>query len=82
VIRTETHNDEVIISVKNADQYVSAIVTILNEHRVPITSIAISKPTLEDVFLSLTGKTIREQDADSTENMRMHMRMHQKMMRH
>ena len=78
VIRTETHNDEVIISVKNADQYVSAIVTILNEHHVPITSIAINKPTLEDVFLSLTGKTIREQDADGTENMRNHMRIHQK----
>jgi len=76
------HNDEVIISVKNADQFVSSIVTILNDHKVPITSIAISKPTLEDVFLSLTGKTIREQDADGAENMRMHMRMHQKMMRH
>ena len=75
VIRTETHNDEVIISIRNADQYVSTIVTILNEHKVPITSISISKPTLEDVFLSLTGRTIREQDADSTENMRIHRKM-------
>ncbi len=75
VIHSETRNDEVVIRVKNADQYVSTIVTILNDHRIPIASIAISKPTLEDVFLSFTGKTIREQDADSTENMRMHMRM-------
>jgi len=78
ITRTETHNDEVIISVKNADNYISAIVTILNGQNVPITSIAINKPTLEDVFLSLTGKTIREQDADGTENMRNHMRIHQK----
>ena len=35
MIRTETHNDEVIVSLKNADQYVSAIVTILNERQGP-----------------------------------------------
>jgi ABC-2 type transport system ATP-binding protein len=64
ILRSETHNDEVIVSVRNADQYISSIVTILNRYGVPISSIAINKPTLEDVFLSLTGKTIREQDAD------------------
>jgi ABC-2 type transport system ATP-binding protein len=78
VTRVETHNDEVTISLANADQYVSTIVTLLNEKAIPITSIAIHKPTLEDVFLSFTGKTIREQEADSRET----MRMHQKMMRH
>jgi len=78
VARTEIHNDEVIISVKNADQYVSAVVTALNAHNVPIASIAISKPTLEDVFLSFTGKTIREQEAGIKEQ----MRNYQRMMRH
>jgi ABC-2 type transport system ATP-binding protein len=78
VVRTETHNDDVVVSLKNADQYISTIVTLLNEKRVPITSIAIHKPTLEDVFLSFTGKTIREQEADTKEI----MRMQQKMMRH
>jgi ABC-2 type transport system ATP-binding protein len=78
VVRTETHNEEVIVSLKNADQYVSTIVTLLNSHKIPISSISIHKPTLEDVFLSFTGKTIREQEADAKET----MRMHQKMMRH
>jgi ABC-2 type transport system ATP-binding protein len=82
ITRTETHNDEVIISVKNADNYISAIVTILNGQNMPITSIAISKPTLEDVFLSLTGKTIREEDANGLDTMRSHMRIHQKMEGH
>ena len=78
IARTEIHNDEVIVSVKNADHYISSVVTILNEHKVPISSIAINKPTLEDVFLSLTGKTIREQDADGLDTMRSSMRVHQK----
>lgn len=78
VVRVETHNDEVTVSLKNADEFVSTIVTLLNSKQAPIASIAIHKPTLEDVFLSFTGKTIREQEADQKET----MRMHQKMMRH
>jgi ABC-2 type transport system ATP-binding protein len=77
--RAETHNDEVIVSLRNAEQYVSTIVTLLNERKIPITSLAIHKPTLEDVFLSFTGKTIREeQELNSMDN----MRVHQRMMRH
>ena len=78
VARLETHNDEVVVSLKNADQFVSTIVTLLNSRQVPITSISIHKPTLEDVFLSFTGKTIREQEADHKET----MRTYQRMMRH
>ncbi|MGD0081260.1 MAG: ATP-binding cassette domain-containing protein [Methanoregula sp.] len=78
VVRVETHNDEVTVSLKNADQFVSTIVTLLNKRQVPIASIAIHKPTLEDVFLSFTGKTIREQEADHKET----MRTYQRMMRH
>lgn len=75
VVRVETHNDEVVVSLKNADQFVSTIVTLLNMRQIPITSIAVHKPTLEDVFLSFTGKTIREQEADHKENMRTQQRM-------
>ena len=75
VNRVEIHGEDVVISLKNADQYVSTIVTLLNEKQIRIASIAIHKPTLEDVFLSFTGKTIREQEADSHENMRMYQRM-------
>jgi ABC-2 type transport system ATP-binding protein len=53
-------------------------VTLLTAKQIPIESIAIHKPTLEDVFLSFTGKTIREEEADNKTN----MRMYQKMVRH
>jgi len=78
ITRVERHLDEVNISLQNAEQHISTIVTLLNTHRVPIESIAIHKPTLEDVFLSFTGKTIREEEADH----KMNMRMYQRMVRH
>jgi ABC-2 type transport system ATP-binding protein len=75
ITRMEQHNDEVVVSLQNAEQHISTIVTQLNTQQVPIESIAIHKPTLEDVFLSFTGKTIREEEADHKTNMRMHQRM-------
>ncbi len=78
VTRVETRHDTVVISLANADEHLSTIVTLLNTRHIPITAISVHKPTLEDVFLSFTGKSIREQEADSKEI----MRMQQKMMRH
>ncbi|HET6581196.1 MAG TPA: ATP-binding cassette domain-containing protein [Methanoregula sp.] len=75
ITRVEKHRDEVNISLQNAEQHISTIVTLLNTLRIPIDSIAIHKPTLEDVFLSFTGKTIREEEADNKANMRMYQRM-------
>jgi len=77
VSRIEQHNGQVTVSLKNAEQHVSTIVTLLNSSQIAIESISIHKPTLEDVFLSFTGKTIREEEADGKAN----MRMYQKMMR-
>jgi ABC-2 type transport system ATP-binding protein len=76
--RVERQSEVVTVSLQNAEQHISAIVLLLAKNKIPIESIAIHKPTLEDVFLSFTGKSIREQDADSKEQ----MRMHKKMMRH
>lgn len=78
VLRLEQHGNEVRISLQNAEQHISNIITLLNQHKIPIISASIHKPTLEDVFLSFTGKTIREQEIDGKEM----MRMHKKMMRH
>ncbi len=73
--RIETHDREVILTLKNAEQYLSMIVTRMNEENISITSVSIHKPTLEDVFLSFTGKTIREEDISRKDAMRMHFRM-------
>ncbi|MDD1723723.1 MAG: ATP-binding cassette domain-containing protein [Methanospirillum sp.] len=75
VIHLEEYNEEVRISLRQAEQYISSIITLINAHDIPITRVSIHKPTLEDVFLSFTGKTIREQEIGGKENMRMHRKM-------
>ena len=75
VKRQETREGEVILTLENAEQHLSEIVTRLNAEHIEITSISVHKPTLEDVFLSYTGKTIREEDISRKDAMRMHFRM-------
>jgi ABC-2 type transport system ATP-binding protein len=75
ISRMDTHEGEVVISLKNAEQNLSTIVTILTNERIPISAISVHKPTLEDVFLFFTGKTIRDQEANSTEIMRQQMKL-------
>ncbi len=47
---------------------------LISELSVEITSINWGRPTLEDVFLKLTGRAIREEDAGPVDRMRMHAR--------
>jgi ABC-2 type transport system ATP-binding protein len=49
-------------------------VTIDDKNGIIIDSTSIHKPSLEDVFLYFTGKTIREQEADSKDTMRERMK--------
>ena len=48
---------------------------LFNELHTKIDSIELRKPTLDDVFLNLTGRKIREEEASSKDRMREHMRM-------
>jgi len=43
---------------------------------VPIRSVSVSRPSLDDVFMSYTGKTIRDAEASSSQAMRQMVRMH------
>jgi len=73
--RVENRGGEVTISLHHAEQHLSGIVTRLNEEKIPIEAISVRKPTLEDVFLSYTGKSFRDEEADGKDSMRMHFRM-------
>ena len=57
--------------VAQADQFVPDL---LRRFPVAVRSINITRPTLNDVFLRLTGRAIREEGADSTERLRASMR--------
>lgn len=47
---------------------------LFNELNTKISSVELRKPTLDDVFLALTGRAIREEEASSKEHLRAHLR--------
>jgi ABC-2 type transport system ATP-binding protein len=55
--------DGIVISVENGESYVPELFATLG---VPITNVSISRPTLDDVFLSYTGRTIRDSETIPT----------------
>lgn len=70
----EMHDSSLIIGLQNAEKHVAQMVTLASEKGIPIDSISIHKPTLEDVFLHFTGRSIREEEASGKEQMRMMQR--------
>ena len=44
----------------NGDDFVSAVIACLSAHQVPVKTFRTVLPTLEDVFLKLTGRSIRD----------------------
>ncbi|HII99279.1 MAG TPA: ATP-binding cassette domain-containing protein [Methanoregula sp.] len=72
--RMEEHDGTVTLSMKNAEQHISGIITLLASKGIPVESVSIHKPTLEDVFLYFTGKTIREEESDPRDMVRMFQR--------
>jgi ABC-2 type transport system ATP-binding protein len=61
-VRLEVHGGRVIIHGKNGRQVplVSEVVNLLTEQGIAFRGLRTEQPTLEDVFLSLTGREMRE----------------------
>ena len=56
-------SEGIVISVENGESYVPQLFGSLG---IPITSVSISRPSLDDVFLSYTGRTIRDSEQTPT----------------
>jgi ABC-2 type transport system ATP-binding protein len=64
-------NGSIRVEVKDGAEFIPRLV---RETSVPVVSVASHRPSLDDVFLKLTGHAIREEEAGSTDHMRMFMR--------
>lgn len=71
----ELDGASISIKLESAERHTAELVTVAVECGVGIQSIAVHKPTLEDVFLSLTGHSIRDEEASGKERLRMARRM-------
>jgi ABC-2 type transport system ATP-binding protein len=66
-------NGGITFSVPHSDTFLPEFMKNFNSG---LKSISIHRPTLDDVFLKLTGRQIRDQEAGAWDNLRMMMRMH------
>ena len=55
------------ITVKDGSAAVPGLVLLLHENLIPIASLSVASPTLDDVFLKQTGRTIRSEEASGDE---------------
>ncbi|MFW5638295.1 MAG: ATP-binding cassette domain-containing protein [Methanoculleus sp.] len=61
ILGIERRDDMVTIRLQDADRHIPGIVTAIHQNGIGITSLTVRKPTLEDVFLHYTGRTIRDE---------------------
>jgi ABC-2 type transport system ATP-binding protein len=73
----EGPEDQLIIETESGDQFIPRMMTAFSNGGSPVEvqSVNLRRPTLEDVFIKLTGRAIREQEADKMEGMRKRSRM-------
>ena len=69
--RMDLHDDFLYLSVENGETMIPRLLALANKEGVSVQSVSLRKPTLEDVFLHFTGRTIREQEASVKEQIRM-----------
>ncbi len=69
-----SHDSHMYVGVSHGEEKIPLTVNLAQALGIEVTSISIRRPTLEDVFLHYTGKTIREEDISSTDRIREHMR--------
>jgi ABC-2 type transport system ATP-binding protein len=67
-------NGRISITAEDAEHLIPIIFELAQKNGVEIHSISLHHPTLEDVFLKLTGKSIREEKADAFDRVRMRIR--------
>jgi ABC-2 type transport system ATP-binding protein len=69
-------DNQLIVETDRGDQFIPQMMSVLANGETPVTveSVNLRRPTLEDVFIKLTGRAIREEEADRTAQMRMRSR--------
>jgi ABC-2 type transport system ATP-binding protein len=66
-IEAAIHEGAVTFAVESGEQFVPQLFARLG---VPIRSVSVSRPSLDDVFMSYTGSTIRDAEASGTDHLR------------
>ncbi|MGW8272796.1 MAG: ATP-binding cassette domain-containing protein, partial [Thermodesulfovibrionales bacterium] len=74
-VDVDASGDEIFFAVRDAESEIPKVIRLLGGDAL---SVRLQRPTLNDVFLRLTGRSIRETSADSAENMKEDVRAHRR----
>jgi ABC-2 type transport system ATP-binding protein len=55
--------DALLVTVERGDVAIAPLLRALDAAGLPLRSVSVARPTLDDVFLTLTGRSLRESDA-------------------
>jgi len=62
--KTKKYDSFLTLGVEKGEEKIPIIIEIAQTLDIKIKSISVRKPTLDDVFLSFTGRTIRDQEIE------------------
>jgi ABC-2 type transport system ATP-binding protein len=68
--RSKLREDVLSLTMEKGERRIPELVTLAVQHGVTVNCVHLRKPSLEDVFLHFTGRTIREQEAGQAERNR------------
>jgi len=72
---SKSFNGQLFLSVKNAGREIKRILEVAKTNNIDVLEINIRRPTLNDVFLNMTGKEIREDTPNLKEQLKGRIRM-------
>jgi len=68
------HDHQLSLTLEKGERRIPELITMAGKNDVKVTCVNLRKPSLEDVFLHFTGRTIRDEEASQAERNRSMMR--------
>jgi len=68
--KTSRHGEEIRLTMEKGERRIPEIITLAQALGITVSCVHLRKPSLEDVFLHFTGRTIREQEASQSDRNR------------
>jgi len=65
-IQINSDHRHIVVPVTHGSQLLASVVRDFDAAQIPVDDLALRRPTLDDVFLALTGRAAEEEDADSS----------------
>jgi len=62
------HNGGITVTVDAGERKVPELVSLAHDHGIHVNSVLLRKPSLEDVFIHFTGRSIREKEVSASES--------------